>query len=538
MRVLPAAPDLPSFPQPLSHPPRPPAGHACACIGLARVYRCALALPARGVRITPVQRVHPAFNRARLKFCPFGPLMPSLSLCALRKLSTSACACVVGTCLLALATAGRAQTAEGPPSSGQAATVEPMTLTQAARAAVEWHPAVRTSVQEVLQAGEGTAAARAGYYPQVRGGIGSQISNGTIGAYDSRRVQTAALSVSQMLYDFGKVASAIGQAEASVAATRAQLLVSVDDVARETALAWLEVRRQQALGEIAREQVRGVQALADLVMERQRKGASSRSDVAQAQSRVEAARAQQLTADAQYARWKANLMQLTGAHLPIAVAQASPTALDGACHFVADVRTPHPPAVQLAQARRAVAQAALRAADAQLLPTLSLDGSIGRGLDARSRLPGDNAVTTTVGLNFSMPLYEGGGNQARQRAAAYALSAAEASLAQVLLSVRQSLDDAVTQSQGQAQRLPVLAARVQSIRDTRDLYQQQYLQLGSRSLLDLLNAEQEYHGARFEQAESEHELRRLDVHCLYQTDRLRTALAIDAPHVATAGSSN
>jgi adhesin transport system outer membrane protein len=56
----------------------------------------------------------------------------------------------------------------------------------------------------------------------------------------------------------------------------------------------------------------------------------------------------------------------------------------------------NPPAVQLAEAQRAIAQADLRVADANLLPTLSLDGAVGRGIDARSRLPGENGVSTSV----------------------------------------------------------------------------------------------------------------------------------------------
>ncbi|RYF83165.1 MAG: type I secretion protein TolC [Comamonadaceae bacterium] len=414
----------------------------------------------------------------------------------------------------------------GPPVS--------LSMPAAVRAAVQWHPSVSTSTQQVLQAGEGIAVARSGYYPQVRAGIGTQLSSRDIAPYDSRRLNQASVSVSQMLYDFGKVSSAVGQAEAAVAATQAQVLVSVDDVARDTALTWIEVHRQQALRGIALDQIRGVQGLADLVTERERLGASSRSDVVQAQSRVEAARAQQLTADAQLARWRANLMSQTGARAPVDIAGDSPGALMGACPASLGTLSPNPPAVQLAAAQRSIAEATVKFAQAQRLPTLSVDGAVNQGLDSRSRLPGEKAVSTTVGFNFSAPLYEGGGNQARERAAVFALSAADATLAQAQLVATQSLQDAQTQSQGQAQRLPVLAARTQSIRATRDLYQQQYLQLGTRSLLDLLNSEQEYHAVRFEQVESAHELQRLGVLCLYHTGQLRTAFALDDLQAASA----
>ena len=68
---------------------------------------------------------------------------------------------------------------------------------------------------------------------------------------------------------------------------------------------------------------------------------------------------------------------------------------------------------------------------------------------------------------------------------------------------------------------------IASIRTTRDLYREQYLQLGTRSLLDLLNAEQEYHNARFENIDSAHELQKLAVECWYQSGRLGEVFELD-----------
>lgn len=439
-----------------------------------------------------------------------------------RALSAAAAACL---CLSLWAGSVAAQ----PSSAG------PLSMVEAVRAAAQWHPGVRSAAQQQLQAQEGIAAARAGYLPQVRAGIGSQLSNRDIPSYASRRVHTASLSVSQMLYDFGKVSSAVEGAEATAQASQAQAQVSVDDVARDTAQAWLEVHRQQALGQIARDQLQGVMALTDLVVERENKGASTRSDVAQAQSRVAAARAQVLGTDAQAARARISLMHLTGSPAAVGIAGEPPAWLGEACRAAAE--PPLSPAVRLARARRDEAQALVRTARAQQLPTLSLDVSASHGLDARSRIVGGPGTQTTVALNFTAPLYEGGGGQARERAAAHALGAAEAAVEQALLAARQGFEDAQSQVQGYALRDPVLAERVESIRATRDLYRQQYLQLGTRSLLDLLNAEQEYHAARFEQAESLHEQQRLAVACLYHTDRLRSTFGLEALQAAGEGSS-
>ena len=59
------------------------------------------------------------------------------------------------------------------------------------------------------------------------------------------------------------------------------------------------------------------------------------------------------------------------------------------------------------------------------------------------------------------------------------------------------------------------------------LYGRQYLDLGTRPLLDLLNAEQEIYQSRFELAGTRSDLLRLDVDCLYNTGALRAALGLE-----------
>ena len=405
-----------------------------------------------------------------------------------------------------------------------------MDMRAAVQAAVAWHPAVRTAQGQLLGADEGVASARAGYYPQVKGGVGAQVNNRDVYPYTSRRVYDASVSVSQMLYDFGKVDSAVKQAEASIEVAQAQVYLSTDDVAREAAQAWVELRRQQSMAAIAQDQLKGVGALAELARERQAKGASTRSDFMQAQSRMDGARGQVINYEAQARRWQARLMALTGLQTPPTVGEANaekggvPDALPQAC----DAAQVQPTAaVRRAHGQRAQAQAELKAADAQLMPTLSVDGSASRGLNAASRPAGYPDVDMRVMFNVSAPLFEGGRNQARQRAAGHALEAADAAVANAEFQARQSLRDAQDQSLGLLERQPVVDQRIASIRITRDLYREQYLQLGTRSLLDLLNAEQEYHGARFEQVDSAHDLQRLAVECWYQSGRLADEFALD-----------
>lgn len=436
---------------------------------------------------------------------------------------------------LCIALAGMAPArAQAPPPAGHGPVTElprsvaGLDLGHAVAAAVDWHPAVRNAVGRLYEAGDYVDVARAGRYPQLRAGITSEHGNHNLPGYDSRRSHRFMVSVSQMLYDFGKVGSAVDRARAVQSAAKARVLLAVDDVAREAAQAWIEVRRYEELLAIAGEQRQGVTAIADLVRQRRAQGASPRSDEAQAQAREEAARAFELEAGAQLERWRTQLRHLTGMTAVPQTRDEAPAAMAQACLLRAN---PLPvPSVLVAEAEGRAAQADLDHARAQTRPTVSLDGSVTRGLDADSRM--GQSHDSSIMLNITAPLYEGGGNQARRRAAGHALGSAEAALEAARLGNSQLLDGARLQAAGHARREGVLDDRALSLAETRGLYRQQYLDLGTRSLLDLLNAEQEYQQARMERANNRHDLARMQVDCLYGMGRMREAFGLEGRDIA------
>lgn len=399
-------------------------------------------------------------------------------------------------------------------------------MTEAVQAAVATHPSIRGAGEQVEQANAGVDAARAGYKPQVTGGVENQVNTYRNSSYDSRKVYTAKLSGSQMVYDFGKVDGSVRKARSGVLASEAQVDQATDQVALNTAQAWVDAHLQQFLVQIAREQLDAVLSITGLVAERVTKGATPRSDLEQAHSRVNAVRSQLLGAEAEALRASLALMHLTGRTAPVAIHGDIPAVLLGrtACRDGGEVDTP---AVRVAGARRDEARADLDVARAERLPTVTLDGSVGYALTNGSRLYGEYRTTGQIGLNLSMPFYQGGRVQAQARGALHQLRAYEDAVRQARLETAQGFADARAQADGWAGRAPVLQARVDSIDATRALYRQQYLQLGTRSLLDLLNAEQEYHGARIDQAQGMHMQYRLAVQCLYFGDRLRSTFHLE-----------
>lgn len=398
-----------------------------------------------------------------------------------------------------------------------------ITLENAVHIALNWHPSIDEAVARIGEADAEIDVARAGYYPKVQGGINGNYQSADGGAWRPR----LNVSASQMIYDFGKVSSSVAARTAGADVSRAELLLGVDILARDTAKAVIEVQRYRALLAVARNQLAGVQSIASLVAQRSDKGASTRSDEIQAAARVQAAQSTMLEITGQLQRWESTLANLLGRAGPIAVDTNVPQWLSNACN-VAEPDWSQAPGLLQAEARKAQALAQLNHSSAQAFPTLSLEAGTGYSFNQGSNPTNSrDDPDFTVGLNLTGSLYDGGASAATRNAATHALSAADAAIRNSRFEISNSLTQARSQTSSLQQLLASLAARDGMMKQTRDLYRQQYIELGTRTLLDLLNAEQELHQAGFDTANTTHDLRVLGVDCMFSSGRSRELLSLN-----------
>ncbi|MFD2237976.1 TolC family protein [Aureimonas populi] len=395
-----------------------------------------------------------------------------------------------------------------------------MTFEEAVRRAVASHPSVARAMGRLGQQSEVLNEARAGYRPRVNWGVDSSYDTQGQDGYSP----ALSISASHTIFDFGKVDGRVKVAEAGIEGRRSQILIAVDELARETAQAAIEAQRNEALRVIARDQIEDISSILDLVRARTDKGASTRSDEIQAEARVQAAQSTLLEIEAQARRWQSALSSLTASPAPVNAGAPAPQWLARACN------SPEPdwslvPAVMEAEAGRAAAMAELDLTRAQAMPTLSLDAGAGSRFDHL----GSREPDYRIGLNVGGNLYNGGETQARRAAATHALQASEAAGLEARLTARRTLLEARGQIESMRGLLSSLASRQSMMRETRDLYRAQYLELGTRTLLDLLNAAQELHAARFDGVNIEHDLRRLAIDCGFSTGRLREYFALTGP---------
>jgi len=417
-----------------------------------------------------------------------------------------------------LAMAGSGMAADAP-----APAAAPVTLESAARDAVAWHPSVIEAAGTLAASSEEVAAARAGYLPTISAGLGSGYDSRVSGTWSPR----PQFGASQMLYDFGKVSSDVAAARAGTRASRAEMLLAVDTLVRDTAYAIIELQRATAQRIIARDQTERIRQISELVGQRSTMGAATRSDALQAQARVEAAQASLTQVEAEERRWTSNLAFLLGHPAPPGgVAADVPDWLMQGC------AGPAPswrsvPAVAAADAEAERAAANLRRSRADRYPTLSFGGDA--STDVGSPF-GDRSIYN-FGLRVTSNIFAGGLTKARVRSAAYRLDAAEASARRVRNESSQQLAEAQQQIDSLLRLATTLASREDNMRETGRLYRIQYLEMGTRTLVDLLNAEQELQQVRFDAVNTTQNLRRLQIDCLYTSGRMRDAFGLSGTSV-------
>lgn len=396
-------------------------------------------------------------------------------------------------------------------------------LEQAAREAVSWHPSIVEAAARLNAQEARIGEVNADRLPQVSGGLGAGYDSTARGNWRPR----ANVNVSQRLFDFGKLASELDQERAGVRISEAEVLLSVDAIVRDTSYSVIEVLRGLDLLEAARDQLQSVKSISGLVDARFERGAATRSDAFQTQSRVDAAESTIQQIEAELQRWRTNLAYLLGRDEPPQVSHDLPPVLDAACQS-REFDWESVPSMMEAEARFDQANATLRREQAERYPTVSV--AAGASTDVPDPF-GENRSDYRFGLNVTSDLFNGGATRARVQGASHAREAARAALDTARLETTRQLAEARSQVSSLQERTVTLQRRFGTMEQTRELYRLQYLELGTRTLVDLLNADQEMSQIRFDEVNSKYDLMRLGVACLYATGTLRDGLGLDGMSV-------
>ena len=355
--------------------------------------------------------------------------------------------------------------------------------------ALQRSPDVSQSVSVLAGQGAYIDVAKAGYYPQLSGGLSTgDLSSG------ERGHQLISLNATQMLYDFGKVKSGVDIQQAKLSAEQANVLVSIDNVAYETVNAIVNIKRYQEITQIAQQQINGISRIAEIANLRAKAGISTQADPVQARANLEAAQANLVVQQTQLKKFQQKLRTLLGADvtgqdwsIPERVVRDSDLYRDPEFNKI--------PSMIAAQAEVQVAKFQKQQSKLSNYPTLSVKGSLSQALNGRNPNNNeDDGMYNSIMLEASSNLYQGGAKASQTRAASYAEEAAKAKVNSVYLDVLDEIRLLREEIENKQGLMGILIARKETTIRTRELYQEQY-KLGTRSAVDLLNAEQSIHSA-------------------------------------------
>jgi outer membrane protein len=373
------------------------------------------------------------------------------------------------------------------------------TLTSALTQAYQNNPQVNAERARLRATDELVPQALSGYRPQVSAtadiGVQYQQSDGSSGSASSTTVpRGVGITGTQVLFNGLRTANRTRAAEGQVFAGREALRVLEQQVLLDGVTAYMNVLRDTAILDLQRRNVEVLEEQLRQTRDRFNVGEVTRTDVAQAESRVAAARSSALAAEATLATSRAVYRRVIGVEpgrltpgMP--VDRFSPPTLAAA---VGRGLGEHP-LVTSAMYGIDVALLQVKISEGALYPTLTAQGSLQQRWDPSQAT--ERAFSASAVAQLTIPVYQGGAEYSVIRQSKETLGQQRLNLElqrdQVRALVVQGWGQlAASKAQIQAAQAGVTAAEI-ALNGVRE-----EARVGQRTTLDVLNAQQELVNAR------------------------------------------
>ena len=340
---------------------------------------------------------------------------------------------------------------------------------------------------------EEVAKARSGYQPSLTATafVGAQRTDTR--PFDSgdgaTRPSGSAVTLTQSLFSGFRTVNGVLEAEAGVHGGRQQLRQLEQTVLLETVTAYLDVGRDQTVVRLRERLVAMLTREVGVVQARVALQEATSTDLAQVRSRRAGATAELETARGNLQLSRATFERVVGQSpgqltAPAPLSQLLPTSLDAAIA----VGGRENPGFVAALYREQAARHGVDRIRGELLPEVRLEAGYTRDFDS-SRTTQETEVASVKG-RITIPLYTGGEVQARVRQAKHTHISRLDEIEQSRFDVRAQVAGAWAQLAAARAALDSIKLQVQSSRSALGGVRAE-LQAGWRTVLDVLNAEQE-----------------------------------------------
>jgi len=385
------------------------------------------------------------------------------------------------------------------------------TFQEALAAAYRSNPSLLAERERVKEADELWVQARALGRPSSNASIsvaptGVRVPNSSFAdplatgnATDLIVTRQAGVEIIQPIYQGGRIRSQKNQAKAAILAAREGLRSAEQAVLQQAANAYVDVLRDEEAARIRRNNVSVLIRQQEAANVRFDVGAGTRTDIAQADTRLAQARIGLAQAEASLQASRAAFTRVIGFQ-PESLSTAPRVALPATLDEAIEIAQTANPQLLASYFNEQIAEASIGVAKSTGKPSVSLNGSVGlirEGLGGLTR-----AETASVTAQLVIPIFAGGANESSVRQAKNARNRASFETRDLERAIRQN----VTQlwSQIEAADISIDAARSQ-VSSAEVAFEGVELeqQVGTRTALDVLDAEQELLNARLNVLDAE-----------------------------------
>ncbi len=373
--------------------------------------------------------------------------------------------------------------------------VQEQTLQAALRMAYINNPSLRAARTELRVIHESLPQALSGWKPTLSADASiaaSDIDGSNFGGGNGSTAKDLGFSLDQPLYRGGQTFSETTAARYTIAAQNALLKIKGQDVLQETATAYMDVLRDQALLELSRNNREVIAQELEASRERFDVGELTRTDVSQSEARLAKAEADVTTVRGNLRSSRAVFEEVIG--MPAGrLVQPVPhfellerETLEGLIR-IAEQESPD---VAAAVYAHKAAKEDINGVFGELLPEIGLFSSWNKTLDPA---PGviDEQTTKMIGLSASIPLYQAGSVRSRVRQAKEEANQRYLEILESKRLVRRETIENWEALQAAKAEIRSREAQVEASRVAQEGVRQE-AEVGSRTILDILDADQEF----------------------------------------------
>lgn len=375
--------------------------------------------------------------------------------------------------------------------------VQATTLPEAMQKAMDVHPEVQAGVNARIAQDYNVRAAQGGYLPRVdvlagygRAGSDTPSTRASGNNHDWQTLNRGESSIRlrQMLFDGFQTSNEVGRQQATANSRAYSLLNTSERTALTVSQVYIDVLTQREMVRLAEENLKSHERIYDQIKLRTSRGVGRMADMDQADARLAQARNNLITEQTNLADAQTNFLSAVG-DMPDQLEKPAPFALmpadlDEARRQMLE----NSPVLRSAESDIAAAEKQYQTAKSTFYPRF--DAELGRNAD--NNVGGDqghnNGWEAMVRMQFN--LYSGGSNKADLTSKSYQASQALDIRNNALRQLNEELGLAWNAFNNANAQVPIAQQYVDRANSVRTSYQQQF-GLGERTLLDLLDSENE-----------------------------------------------